>query len=270
MTSANLYGDFEITDPKTMRALAHPVRLALLERLQRHGPATASQLAPHVGATPSVTSWHLRHLARFGLVRDAEPGADRRERRWGASSRGFRFSSSVGGEEGRAAARQLADQMFERASELSLRCQHDVLRLLRPARAAGVLHRGQQPAQHQPVGGLRRGPPGLRRPRAGTDRALGRTRRCRVVPGVGGAHLASRVFAWLVLLARSEAAKDADEEAILVDVHANRVKHFGKGIGAWHEAFEAGGRIRVGRACAVPQPRFGGWHFSQAADFRIA
>ena len=58
MTSANLYGDFEITNPKTMRALAHPVRLALLDRLQRHGPATASRLAPHVGATPSVTSWY--------------------------------------------------------------------------------------------------------------------------------------------------------------------------------------------------------------------
>ena len=136
MTSANLYGDFEITDPKTMRALAHPVRLALLDRLQRHGPATASRLAPHVGATPSVTSWHLRHLVRFGLVRDAEPDtepdADRRERRWEASSRGFRFNGSVGGEEGHAAARQLADQMFERASELSLRWATDTAPELEP------------------------------------------------------------------------------------------------------------------------------------------
>lgn len=132
MTSANLYGDFEITDPQTMRALAHPVRLALLERLQRHGPATASQLSPHVGATPSVTSWHLRHLARFGLVSDAEPGADRRERRWEASSRGFRFHSSASGEEGQAAARQLTNQMFKRASELSLRWATDTAPRLEP------------------------------------------------------------------------------------------------------------------------------------------
>src|SRR5256885_15453657 len=76
------FGDFEITDPQALRALAHPVRLALLDRLQRHGPATATQLAPRVGATPSVVSWHLRHLASFGLVRDAAGGTSKRERRW--------------------------------------------------------------------------------------------------------------------------------------------------------------------------------------------
>lgn len=92
MDSGNRLGDIEITDPKAMRALAHPVRLAVLERLQREGPATATQLSPHVGATPSVTSWHLRHLATFGLVGDAaEAAGDRRERRWEAVARGFRF-----------------------------------------------------------------------------------------------------------------------------------------------------------------------------------
>jgi hypothetical protein len=74
MSLTNPYGDFELTDPQAMRALAHPVRLAILDRLQRHGPATATQLSPHVGATPSVTSWHLRHLATFGLVEDWERG----------------------------------------------------------------------------------------------------------------------------------------------------------------------------------------------------
>jgi DNA-binding transcriptional ArsR family regulator len=117
----NPYGDFEITDPKAMRALAHPVRLALLERLQRYGAATASQLSPHVGATPSVTSWHLRHLAGFGLVRDAESGPDRRERRWEAAARGFSFGTADSDAEGRAAARLLSDQMFLAASDLPLR-----------------------------------------------------------------------------------------------------------------------------------------------------
>lgn len=121
MASENPYGDFELTDPKAMRALAHPVRLALLERLQRHGPATASQLSPHVGATPSVASWHLRHLAGFGLVRDAEPGPDRRERRWEATARGFRYSSGTHDEETRAAARLLSDQMFLRTGDLPVR-----------------------------------------------------------------------------------------------------------------------------------------------------
>ena len=49
-----------------------------------------------------------------------------------ASSRGFRFNGSVGGEEGHAAARQLADQMFERASELSLRWATDTAPELEP------------------------------------------------------------------------------------------------------------------------------------------
>ncbi|MER6180244.1 ArsR family transcriptional regulator [Streptomyces sp. NPDC001652] len=120
MDSGNRFGDLEITDPKAMRALAHPVRLAALERLQRYGPATATQLSPHVGATPSVTSWHLRHLAGFGLVRDAEGGADRRERRWEAVARGYRFEVPQD-EEGRAAAQVLAGEMFASRAELPMR-----------------------------------------------------------------------------------------------------------------------------------------------------
>ncbi|NNN33927.1 helix-turn-helix transcriptional regulator [Streptomyces sp. S3(2020)] len=120
MDSGNRFGDLEITDPKAMRALAHPVRLAALERLQRYGPATATQLSPHVGATPSVTSWHLRHLAGFGLVRDAQAGADRRERRWEAVARGYRFEVPED-EEGRAAAQVLAGEMFASRAELPMR-----------------------------------------------------------------------------------------------------------------------------------------------------
>lgn len=125
MSSGNRLGDFEITDPKTMRALAHPVRLAILERLQRHGPATATQLSPDVGATPSVTSWHLRHLASFGLVRDAGPRADRRERQWEAIARGTRFEVPED-EEGRSAARVLWREMLARSAELPHRWMAEV------------------------------------------------------------------------------------------------------------------------------------------------
>jgi DNA-binding transcriptional ArsR family regulator len=127
----NRLGDVEITDPQTMRALAHPVRLAILERLQRGGPATATQLAPDVGATPTVTSWHLRHLAGFGLVRDAAPGRDRRQRRWEAVANGFRFEV-VAGEEGEAAASALAQQMFLRYGDLPQRWINEVERGLEP------------------------------------------------------------------------------------------------------------------------------------------
>jgi DNA-binding transcriptional ArsR family regulator len=79
-----------ITDPRVLRALAHPVRLALLNHLMAFGPRTASQCAEVVGATPSNCSYHLRHLASFGLVEPAE-AEDGRERPWRATATGFNF-----------------------------------------------------------------------------------------------------------------------------------------------------------------------------------
>ena len=149
MEPRNHLGDVEITDPQAMRALAHPVRLAILEQLQRHGPATATQLAPKVGATPTVTSWHLRHLAGFGLVRDAEPGPDRRQRRWEAVGRGFRFGRTSGtdgstGEEGTVAAQALSRLMFERAGDLPMRWIDEVEPQLEPdwRRVSGLANTG--------------------------------------------------------------------------------------------------------------------------------
>lgn len=115
MSLTNPYGDIEITDPTAMRALAHPVRLAILARLQRHGPATATQLSEHVGASPSVVSWHLRHLADFGLVEDAEdPDGDRRRRWWKSVKRGFRLDLPETGEE-QAAGRMLRGRLLDQA-----------------------------------------------------------------------------------------------------------------------------------------------------------
>ncbi|MEU5727102.1 helix-turn-helix domain-containing protein [Micromonospora sp. NPDC047738] len=117
MSLKNPYGDFEITDPQALRALAHPVRLAVLGHLQRHGPATATQLSPHVDATPSVVSWHLRHLASFGLVTDWDGATNRRERWWQAAAKGFRFNLPDDAD-GQNAARQLQGEMFAQSAEL--------------------------------------------------------------------------------------------------------------------------------------------------------
>jgi len=122
MSLRNPYGDFEITDPQAMRALAHPVRLATLSRLQRNGPATATQLSEHVGASPSVTSWHLRHLATFGLVADGPPpsGSDRRQRWWSAVSRGFRYDmpdAPEGAEAGRLLRAEMMKQSLKAAQQ---------------------------------------------------------------------------------------------------------------------------------------------------------
>jgi hypothetical protein len=71
-----------ITDPLAMRALAHPLRLDLIEALMVLGPATAAGCARHLGSTQANCSFHLRQLAKYGFVEQAPDSGDRRERPW--------------------------------------------------------------------------------------------------------------------------------------------------------------------------------------------
>ncbi len=72
-----------ISDPQTLRALAHPARLAIMEHLAAtEGAVTATECAEVAGLSPSATSYHLRALARFGLVEAAPSRGDARERLW--------------------------------------------------------------------------------------------------------------------------------------------------------------------------------------------
>jgi hypothetical protein len=77
-----------LTDPDVLEALAHPLRLDLLTYLMSDGPASASTCARAVGDSPSNCSYHLRTLARHGLV-EGVGSADRRERPWRATITGF-------------------------------------------------------------------------------------------------------------------------------------------------------------------------------------
>ncbi|GAA3470913.1 ArsR/SmtB family transcription factor [Nonomuraea roseola] len=77
-----------LSDPKAMRALAHPARLAMINFLGRQPAATATELAEVVGVTPSAASYHLRMLAKYGFVEDAPPRGDGRERVWQAVKEG--------------------------------------------------------------------------------------------------------------------------------------------------------------------------------------
>ena len=77
-----------ITDPEALEALAHPVRLDVLGFLMSQGPATASECARAVDDTPSNCSYHLRVLAKHGLVEPA-PSEDGRERPWQATVTGL-------------------------------------------------------------------------------------------------------------------------------------------------------------------------------------
>jgi DNA-binding transcriptional ArsR family regulator len=71
----------EITDGAVLAALAHPLRIALLYQLNALGSRTASQCAQALGETPANCSYHLRQLAKVGLV-TREEAANGRERPW--------------------------------------------------------------------------------------------------------------------------------------------------------------------------------------------
>src|SRR5690625_6384631 len=57
-------------DAETLKAYAHPLRIKMYDYLLTHGSATATQLAQELGENTGQTSYHLRILARHGLVED--------------------------------------------------------------------------------------------------------------------------------------------------------------------------------------------------------
>jgi len=81
-------GQLELTDPAVMRALAHPLRWAILENLLHAGTLSATQAGVLLGETPANCAFHLRTLARYGLVEEAGGGKGR-ERPWRRVNRGF-------------------------------------------------------------------------------------------------------------------------------------------------------------------------------------
>src|SRR5690348_6478976 len=71
----------DLTDPKAMRALAHPLRWALLEALAQAGTLTATQASEMLSESPANCAFHLRTLAKYGFVEEAGGGRGR-ERPW--------------------------------------------------------------------------------------------------------------------------------------------------------------------------------------------
>ncbi len=75
----------ELTDPRALRAVAHPTRLKLLSVLRQVGPLTATQAGARIGESPAGCSFHLRQLAKWGLVEEAGGGRGR-ARPWQATA----------------------------------------------------------------------------------------------------------------------------------------------------------------------------------------
>ncbi|MGZ5400541.1 MAG: winged helix-turn-helix domain-containing protein [Nocardioides sp.] len=72
-----------VHDPTVLRALAHPVRNRILGELSAQGPLRAADLSQELGVPANQASFHLRQLAKYGLVEEAVgEGRDRRDRVW--------------------------------------------------------------------------------------------------------------------------------------------------------------------------------------------
>src|SRR6476659_2436849 len=121
--SGTLRSPVELTDPKMMRGLAHPARIAIWTHLGLHGPATATECAEIAGLSPSACSYHLRTLARYGFVEeDPDSAADGRERPWRARMLAFSLNDVPGKPAApRVAGRLLVEKIRSEAEETRAR-----------------------------------------------------------------------------------------------------------------------------------------------------
>ncbi|WP_127509473.1 winged helix-turn-helix domain-containing protein [Actinoplanes solisilvae] len=98
--------ELKVTDPRTLRAYAHPLRLSLIGLLRSEGPMTATQAAARLGDNVPNCSFHLRQLAKYGFA-ERIPGADARERPWRATAQTTSWDDDSDDPAMRAAADQL-------------------------------------------------------------------------------------------------------------------------------------------------------------------
>lgn len=72
-----------VHDPLVLRAIAHPVRTRILNELDAQGSLRAADIARELGIPANQASFHLRSLAKYGLVvEDAAAARDKRDRVW--------------------------------------------------------------------------------------------------------------------------------------------------------------------------------------------
>jgi predicted transcriptional regulator len=103
----------DLNDPKAMRALAHPLRWALLEALGHAGTLTATQASEMLGESPANCAFHLRTLAKYGFVEEAGGGKGR-ERPWRRAYGRMSWHARQGDEQFRLAGQALNQVWLDR------------------------------------------------------------------------------------------------------------------------------------------------------------
>jgi predicted transcriptional regulator len=110
----------ELGDPRALRAYAHPTRMALVGLLRQEGPLTATRAADLIGESVASCSFHLRQLARYGLVEEAGGGRGR-EKPWRATALFTRWDTAAEDPATARAASALQRVVIERYTERALR-----------------------------------------------------------------------------------------------------------------------------------------------------
>jgi DNA-binding transcriptional ArsR family regulator len=108
----------KLTDPRAIRALAHPARLAVIDELYNGRELTATECAEIAGLSPSAMSYHLRSLEKVGIVERADSTGDGRERPWRAAGSYLQVDSTSGGAGELAASAALGSTVMGRTVEL--------------------------------------------------------------------------------------------------------------------------------------------------------
>jgi predicted transcriptional regulator len=103
----------ELTDAKAMRALAHPLRMELLDLFGFHQTLTATEASELLGESPANCAFHLRTLAKYGFIQEAGGGRGR-ERPWTLVDRSVRITSHQADPQAALAATELGRVLLDR------------------------------------------------------------------------------------------------------------------------------------------------------------
>ena len=110
-----------LNDPLALRAIAHPTRNRILEELEAQGELRAVDVARELRIPANQANYHLRPLAKYGLVEDAGSERDKRDRVWrltGAPGLRIQPRRAAGAPGGPAAVRAWRSSAAERTHEL--------------------------------------------------------------------------------------------------------------------------------------------------------
>jgi DNA-binding transcriptional ArsR family regulator len=105
-------------DPQALHALAHPLRVRLLDTLRGEGPLTASDLARLLGESSGSTSYHLRQLARHGFIEEDTDRSTGRQRYWRHAAGRIRLAGPAASGPNAGVERRLVEHLLARDAEL--------------------------------------------------------------------------------------------------------------------------------------------------------